>query len=130
MRRLARVVRLVGLTCLFAGSSACGGDTIRLGDGTSNPALAAACPHGAVQADELLWIGDTWINIPGTQHTRVRDLARAAGAIGPSDDYVDLAAGATTLAMIVDQYATQQAGPTKVKVLIMDGGTWDTILSG
>ena len=55
--------------------------------------------------------------------------ARTAGAIGPSDDYVIGAAPATTMAMIASQYAAQEAGATKVKVLIMDGGTWDTIVA-
>jgi hypothetical protein len=34
------------------------------------------------------------------------------------------------MADIANQYAAQQAGPTKVKVLVMDGGVWDTILAG
>jgi hypothetical protein len=63
----------------------------------------------------------------GQQHTRVRDLARATGAIGPNDDYVVGAAAATTMSMIASQYDTQEASATKVKVLIVDGGTWDTI---
>ena len=66
---------------------------------------------------------------PANQHTGVRDLARAAGAIGPTDDYTIEAAAATTMAQIAGQYTAQEAGATKVKVLIMDGGTWDTILS-
>jgi len=36
-----------------------------------------ACPHAQVKAAEVLWIGDSWILVPGAQHTRVRDLARA-----------------------------------------------------
>ena len=31
--------------------------------------------------------------------------------------------------MIANQYAAREAGATKVKVVIMDGGTWDTILA-
>jgi len=116
---------------------ACGGETLRLGDsnsgldaGSGGSAGTPSCAHGGVLANEVLWIGDSWVNIPGTQHTRVRDLARAAGAIGPNDDYVDLAASASTIAMVATQYDTAEAGSTKVKVLIMDGGTWDTILTG
>ena len=82
-----------------------------------------------MKANEVLWIGDSWILVPGSQHTRVADLARAAGAIGPNDDYVIGAAAASTLATIANQYATREAGATKVKVVIMDGGTWDTILA-
>jgi hypothetical protein len=57
----------------------------------------------------------------------VRDLARASGAIGASDDYVVLAMPAVGIEPIIEQYRTRQSGATKVKVLIMDGGTWDTL---
>ena len=86
-----------------------------------------ACVRGQVSANEVVWIGDSWILVTGTQHTRVRDLARAANAIGPSDDYVIAAVAATYMSMIAGQYDTQEAGTPKVKVLIVDGGTWDTI---
>ena len=133
----ARKCWWLGLTWLTLQS--CGGEQIRLGDG---PLVEAAAGQGAsgagtggggdcfpepVLAGEVLWIGDTWISIPGTQHTRVRDLARAAGALGPNEDYVNRAAPATDMAAIAKQYQTQQSGATKVKVLLMDGGTWDPI---
>ncbi|HEY2407471.1 MAG TPA: SGNH/GDSL hydrolase family protein [Polyangiaceae bacterium] len=135
MSSAARVVRLGGLCLAFAAVSACGGEKIRLGDGTLSPELggadaASACPHAQVAANAVAWIGDSWVNIPGIQHTRVRDLARAIGAIGPNDDYVDLAASAATIAMVSSQYDMAEASSTPVQVLIMDGGTWDTILSG
>jgi hypothetical protein len=88
---------------------------------------ADTCQHGQVQANEVVWIGDSWIQIPGTQHTRVRDLARAAGTIGPNEDYVDLAVSGSPIATIVNQYDTRESGATKVKVLLMDGGGIDTI---
>ena len=91
--------------------------------------MAVHCPHGQVNANEVLWIGDSWILVTGSQHTRVRDLARAAGAIGADDDYVIGAVAASTMATIANQYATREAGATKVKVVIMDGGTWDTIVA-
>jgi hypothetical protein len=75
-----------------------------------------------------VWIGDSWILVPGSQQTRVSDLARAAGAIGPNDEYVIAAQPATRMAAIAMQYDNRQAGAVKVKVLIMDGGTWDTIV--
>lgn len=90
----------------------------------------ATCERGRVHPDEVVWIGDSWVTIPSTQHTRVRDLARAAGALGPDEDYVILAAPSTSIAAIANQYSSRQAGPTKVKVLIMDGGTWDTLTAG
>ena len=100
--------------------AACGGKAIHLG---------GACPHAQVSANEVLWIGDSWVLVTGSQHTRVRDLARDAGAIGPNDDYVIGAAPAATIAAIANQYATQEAGATRVKVVIMDGGTWDTLVA-
>jgi hypothetical protein len=88
-----------------------------------------SCPHGLVKPEEVVWIGDSWFEIPGTQHTTVRDLARAAGVLGSNEDYVDLAVGGSTIQQIVHQYNTRQAGSTKVKVLIMDGGGIDLILA-
>lgn len=118
----------------------CGGERIRLGDGPldeggGGQASAGAsagtggnhdCSSEPVRAEEVLWIGDTWIQIPGTQHTRVRDLARAAGAIGPNEDYANEAAPYTDMAAISQQYRTRQSG-TPVKVILMNGGTWDPI---
>jgi hypothetical protein len=80
-----------------------------------------------VNGNEVLWIGDSWILIPGSQRTHVRDLAREDGALGQNDDYVNASAPATTMADIANQYVARQAGATKVKVVLMDGGTWETI---
>ena len=77
----------------------------------------------------MLWIGDSWILVTGSEHTRVRDLARAAGAIGPNDDYIVRAVAASSMAAIANQYAMQEAMSPKVKVVIMDGGTWDTVVA-
>ena len=94
-------------------------------------------PHSQVPAGQVVWLGDSWVLVPnGEPHTGVRDLARTAGAIGPSDDYtIDAVAAAPMVvpstnggpSAIPTQYASQEASATKVKVLIMDGGTWDTI---
>jgi hypothetical protein len=134
----ARKCWWLGLTWLTL--QGCGGEHIRLGDGPLVVEAAAGqgasaagsasgggadCVSEPVLAGEVLWIGDTWVLIPGTQHTRVRDLARATGALGPNEDYVNRAAPATDMAAIAKQYQTQQSGATKVKVLLMDGGTWD-----
>jgi hypothetical protein len=83
-----------------------------------------------VNGNEVLWIGDSWVLITGSQRTHLRDQARDAGALGQMDDYVNAAAPATTMADIANQYAARQAGAIKVKVLLMDGGTWDTIMMG
>ena len=117
----------------------CSGRAIQLGDGPAEANGGAnpdgsdgniACPHAQVAATEVLWTGDSWVQTPGTQHSRVRDLASAAGAIGPNDNYAVPAVGGARMVDIADQYDTYEAGSTKVKVLITDGGGWDTILSG
>jgi len=113
------------------GGPANGGSVTQGGSQPDNAGGSAgtsdACSASPVQAAEVLWIGDSWIQIPGTQHTRVRDLARAAGAIGPDEDYANEAAPATDMAAVAQQYRARQSGATKVKVLLMDGGTWDPI---
>lgn len=85
------------------------------------------CPQAQVAAGEVLWIGDSWIQDPGIQHDRVRDLARAAGAIAQNEDYFNSAAAASSMGAVAKQYDARESGATKVKVLLMDGGTWDPI---
>ncbi len=117
--------------CCVAGALAvvvgCNGKVIRLG----------GCPHTGLPASRVLWIGDSWQLVPvGSEaHTEVRNLARAAGAIGPTDDYTIAALAAAPMVApptntgpipIPTQYTSQEASGTEVKVLIMDGGTWDT----
>jgi hypothetical protein len=123
--RLLRFAGVTGFAIALATTTGCDGKLIHLGDGRADG--GAPCAHAQVKASEVVWIGDSWILVTGTQHTHVRDLARAAGAIGPGDDYVIAAVAASTMSAIAGQYDTQEAGATKVKVVIMDGGTWDTI---
>lgn len=140
----SRVV-VVAVSFVAAALSGCADHLIRLGAGsgtpdaadtgpgidgvidTTNSDAAPLCSHATVRADEVVWIGDSWMNVPGGQETGVRDPARKSGAIGPNDDYIVLAKAAATMSAIASQYYTQEATPTKVKVLIMDGGTIDTI---
>src|SRR6187549_2074418 len=82
----------LGDAAVAVGGAGGGGDTNAAGDAAAGDAGNVACPAGQALASEVLWIGDSWIQIPGTQHTRVRDLARATGAIGPTDDYANEAA--------------------------------------
>jgi hypothetical protein len=110
---------------MLAAVAGCSGKVIHLGDGRDG----SACPHAQVSADEVLWIGDSWILMPGSLVTTVQGRARTAEAIGPNDEYVNAAAPGTTMSAIANQYATREMGTTKVKVLIMDGGTWDTIVA-
>ncbi len=89
-----------------------------------------SCQPGLVKANEVVWIGDTWIYFPGDQYTRVQDYARNAGALGDGEGYVVLAQPSHFMADVAQQYRSREAGSTKVKVLVMDGGTWDTIIGG
>jgi hypothetical protein len=125
IRAVVRFAGVLGIAAAFTLATGCDGKVIHLGDGRADG--GPSCAHAQVSANEVVWIGDSWILVTGTQHTRVRDLARAAGAIGPSDDYVIAAVAASTMSAIAAQYDAQEAGATKVKVVIMDGGTWDTI---
>ena len=95
--------------------------------GAGGAAGTEACLHALVAAGEVLWIGDSWILDPGIQHDRVRDLAREAGTIGQNEDYFNLATAASNMAAVAKQYDARESGATKVKVLLMDGGTWDPI---
>jgi hypothetical protein len=126
--RSAPVVRIAGFVLAVSAVAACDGKAIHLGNGRDSG--TTTCTATPVNADEVLWIGDSWMLVTGSEHTRVRDLARMAGAIGPNDDYVIAAVAAVGIATIANQYATREAGATKVKVVIMDGGTWDTIQGG
>jgi hypothetical protein len=111
---------------LLLATAGCGGDkVVHLGNGKDG----GRCSTAGVAANEVLWIGDSWILVPGNLVTDVRDLARVAGAIARTDDYVVGAEHATTMATIATQYEARQAGSIKVKVLILDGGTWETINS-
>jgi hypothetical protein len=113
------------LLVAIAAAAGCNDKVLHLGDGRDG----GGCPHAQVSAAEVLWIGDSWILMPGNQRTRVRDNARKAQAIGQTEDYVNAAAPAATMSAIAGQYSTRQAGATKVKVVLMDGGTWDTIVA-
>jgi hypothetical protein len=118
--------RIAASLLALAAAAGCDGKLIRLGDGRA-VSDGGPCPHAQVAAAQVLWIGDSWVLVPGNQHTGVRDLARAANAIGPTDDYTIAAAAAANITAVTGQYTAAEAGASKVKVLIMDGGTWDTL---
>jgi hypothetical protein len=120
---VSAVRALVALAAL----AGCNGKLIHLGNGRTD---GGPCPHAVVPANQVLWTGDSWILMPGNLIPDVRNLARDAGAIGPTDEYVVVAAAAADMAAVAAQYDARQAGPIKVKVLIFDGGTWDTLVSG
>jgi hypothetical protein len=125
MVRSVAVVRIVACALAMIGETNCGGKPIGLGDG--QPDGGSPCVHGQIKANEVIWIGDSWITDPGTQHDGVRDLARGAGALGTGEDYVLLAQAAKNISQIADQYNTREASANKVKVILMNGGGWDLI---
>jgi hypothetical protein len=113
---------------LLAGGMA-GEATLGGAGGDAGSGGAGACASGTVLASEVVWIGDSWVIRPGTQHTRVTELARQAGTLGPTEDYAfDLAKEAEDMAAVAKQYERGQAR-TPIKVLLMDGGTWDPIIA-
>jgi hypothetical protein len=122
---MGAVDRIACFLVALAVTVGCAGKRVHLGNGRA-PA-DGGCPEAQVGADEVLWIGDSWILMPGSQVTRVRELAWMAGTIGPDEEYVNVAAAGTFMSEIAEQYNTRQRGAIKVKVLLMDGGTWDTI---
>jgi hypothetical protein len=156
MSLAATTLRFWWLGVTLVAVPSCGGERIRLGDETAGAGATntlvggtggagggsqmvvgpgggdggadsgAVCPRAQVLATEVLFVGDSWVQDP-TMQQGVRDLARAAGAIGPNDDYVDSSAAASDMATIAKQYEARERGTTKVKVLLMDGGTWDPI---
>jgi hypothetical protein len=122
------IVAAVAAITVWAAFAGCDGKVIRLG-GESTPVEGGACAHAQVPANQVLWTGDSWQLVPvgAEAHTDVLAMARTAGAAGLTENYAVAAAPATTMAQIAAQYTSQEATATKVKVLIMDGGTWDTI---
>jgi hypothetical protein len=119
------MLRLACVAAIVIATANCGGQSIRLGDG--HPDGGAACVRGQIKANEVIWIGDSWITDPGTQHNGVRDLARQARVLGASEDYVVLAQAAKTISQIAEQYNAREATANKVKVILMEGGGWDLI---
>jgi hypothetical protein len=95
--------------------------------GSDGGSAGDGCVRGQVSADEVLWIGDSWIIDPGTQRSTVKQLALSAGTIAANEEYPSSAAPAASMAQVAEQYHARQRGTPKVKVLLMDGGTWDPI---
>jgi hypothetical protein len=131
----SKLIRLGDQTPLAdsAGGNGVGGaagNPMVVGPGSDGGAAGSseACAHRQVLASEVLWIGDSWITIPvNTQREVVRKHALEAKAIDDGDDYYSLATAAANMAAVAKQYDTRESGATKVKVLLMDGGTWDPI---
>jgi hypothetical protein len=104
-----------GVATTGGGGATAGGP----GGGTAASGGADSCAHGEVLANEVLWIGDSWVQ--GTPQTVVSALAGV--------EYPSLAAPGASMAAVAKQYDTRENGITKVKVLLMDGGTIDPLLA-
>lgn len=124
----------------IGGGNSVGGSAGSIGDSNGDTGIAGAdsafdagsangtCMLEGVPAAEVLWIGDSWFTMPDElQRKLVVASARSAGVIGETADYPSRAAAATPLSAIVEQYRSQRAIGPAPRVLIMDGGTWDTI---
>jgi hypothetical protein len=120
MARTALVARIAGALAVLAGAAGCDGEVIHLGNGP--------CPHAQVPASQVVWIGDSWVKVPGNQITGVEQAAQTAGAIASGDTYTDASANGALMAQIAAQYTNLKAMGIQAKVLIMDGGTLDTIM--
>lgn len=93
-------------------------------------APGATCERGKVKADEVVFIGESFIAQTGAIPRLTSQLARDAGTIGMNESYRSFAVSGTQLTTgeIPMQYANAKAaGP--VKVILMDGGGNDLLFS-
>jgi hypothetical protein len=107
----------------MAGSGGSSGGAAGTGAGASagssgGGAGDAECNDSSVLASEVLWIGDSWSQVPGTQIERLQELS--------GESYPNVAIGGASMADVARQYERRQA-TSEVKVLLMNGGTWDPI---
>ncbi len=104
------------------GAGGTGGTT-----GSDGGAGTGACPHVQMEGRNFLTIGDSWIQMPGTQVTRLEDYLKAAGVIGQNESFDRRERSGAPLATIVGQY--NRADNSNVRVLIMDGGGIDLFVT-
>lgn len=121
-----------GGTSGIAGSTTGGTGGVAAGPdkgGASGQGAADGCPHGEVLQSELLWIGDSWVQSPDDQRTYIRDRELELGNLSENEDYESRAVAAASMKAVAKQYADREADPIrpKLKVLLMDGATWDPL---
>jgi hypothetical protein len=105
-----------------------GGASAAGAGGTTMP--ARTCEKGKVKADEVVFIGESFIAQTGAIPRLTSQLARDAGTIGMNESYRSSAVSGTQLTTneIPMQYASaKSAGP--IKVILMDGGGNDLLFS-
>jgi lysophospholipase L1-like esterase len=89
----------------------------------------ATCVKGEVTAEEVIFIGESFIAQSGAIPRYTTQLAREAGTIGSSESYRSYAVSGTQLTTgdIPGQYTrAKNAGP--VEVVLMDGGGNDLLI--
>jgi lysophospholipase L1-like esterase len=89
------------------------------------------CVKGTVKADEVVFIGESFIALSGAIPRFTTELARAAGTIGMGDSYRSYAVSGTQLTTgdIPGQF-TSAVSDGPVKVVLMDGGGNDLLQAG
>ena len=88
------------------------------------------CMKGQVKASEVVMIGDSYIQIPGTLEGDIEAHARMEGALGATETYRNYAVSGTSLGngQIPSQYETAKTLNKDIKVVIMDGGGNDVLI--
>jgi lysophospholipase L1-like esterase len=90
----------------------------------------APCMKGQTKGSQVVMIGDSYIQIPGTLQGDIQTLARMEGGLGASDTYRNYAVSGTSLGngQIPSQYETAKTVSKDIKVVIMDGGGNDVLI--
>lgn len=103
------------------------------GEADSATTPETTCEKGVVRAEEVVFIGESFIAQTGAIPRYTSELARQAGKIGMTDSYRSYAVNATQLTTgwgaIPEQFVSAvREGP--VKVVLMDGGGNDLLAGG
>lgn len=88
------------------------------------------CMKGQVKGSQVVIIGDSYIQVPGTLQGDIQTHARMEGALGASETYRNYAISGTSLGngQIPSQYTTAKTANKDIKVVIMDGGGNDVLI--
>lgn len=81
------------------------------------------CPHTTLQGNNILTIGDSWIQMPGSQVTHLLDKMIAAGSMAAGAKADRREVSGSTLSSIIGQFTSKSNA--NAKILIMDGGGID-----
>lgn len=101
-------------------SAATAADCVSAGTGVSSVTPDASCAHGTIKANDLLFIGDSFLALSGAIRRDIEVHARAISTLGANESYRDASQSGALIAGIAQQYSSQ-ASRMPVKVVIMDG---------